>query len=242
MTLGERIERSLAIAGMTVKDLERALDGVEGASYANLHRYKSDKKSRPSADLLHAVAGAAGVDPEWLVTGDGEPTEDLAAERAHEGALATEVTTAGPDYVLREIRRGFDPESDPKDARYPDVTPFVRAALFRAWRIKRHGNRRAYVDAQLGGHEIRDVDIRAGERLEDRRAADHAELVSDMDVEAARQVGRSLRSVLDALDTDYTRMDSASWERFALGVAQAIEASAGQPMAPADADDNSEED
>lgn len=83
MTVGERVGEALEIADMSVKGLQRALEekDVEGGSYANLHRLKGGKKERPSAELLHAVAEATGVDFVWLVTGEGEPTEARKAAR-----------------------------------------------------------------------------------------------------------------------------------------------------------------
>lgn len=75
-TLGDRIEVALDFAGMSVKDLEADLEkeGVEGGSYANLHRLKSNKMERPSAGLLYGIAKATGVRLPWLVADDGEMT------------------------------------------------------------------------------------------------------------------------------------------------------------------------
>lgn len=111
-TLGARVAEALERADMTVKDLERALEraGVEGGSYANLHRLKSDKLSRPSAELVHGIARATDVDAGWLVTGEGEATPE--EERR---ARAEEAATAGAELledVERGVAEGFGPGAD----------------------------------------------------------------------------------------------------------------------------------
>jgi len=231
MTVGDRMEEALRLADMTVRDLEEALtaEGVRGGSYANLHRLKSDKLKRPSAGLLHAIADATEVDPEWLVTGQGEPTEAREKERHEADTLTRDMTSGTPDYVLQEIRRAFDQDTDPKRSRLPDSTPFARAVLFQAWRTRRHALYRRTVDRQPGGRDVREVELRAAATITDQRSAERGEMVAAEDKAAAHQVGRAARRLLDALEVDLRSMDDSAWDGLALSVLQAIRATADVP-------------
>lgn len=193
MTLGERIEQALEMADMTVKDLEAALDkaGVEGGSYANLHRLKSDKMERPSAGLLFGIADATDVNVRWLVADAGPRTEEeAAAER--DVATRAEATEADPEWE-RDIRFKWDVLAalgvSPPDLVTPDfreddegrVVPEDAVRLMTAWANSVNaGQVNAWVPPLM---EVRRRINADGEAL-----------------------GRALRGPLEALDLDANAM------------------------------------
>lgn len=61
MVNGDRLRAALKAAGMTQAELAEA----SGVSAAAVSRYTSGKRS-PSRETLGAIAGALGVNPQWL--------------------------------------------------------------------------------------------------------------------------------------------------------------------------------
>jgi len=55
--------------------------GLSASHVGQLLRERLGK--RPSVDTISALAAAAGVDPQWLMTGEGSPSPTTRAEEAH---------------------------------------------------------------------------------------------------------------------------------------------------------------
>lgn len=75
--IGDRLHRILEERSMSIyklhKEVEKRTDGARGSSYSGLRHYVTGAVKRPRPDIIEAAAHALGVDPEWLLTGEGSP-------------------------------------------------------------------------------------------------------------------------------------------------------------------------
>lgn len=176
---------------------------VRGSSYQMLHRYLADETT-PPPDFIAAAAKLLGVRPEWLATGEGEPTAEHGLEaRAGAKALASgaglepggrmlhfDDTPAGRRLaeVERHIVRGLGAWGMPQ--RSPAV-----AVLVRAWR-------KLWMSAFLRGEM-------AG--LDD-------EGLQELDKELAFRVGRAAAAPLRELGA-VGRLEEEPYQDYLVGMA-----------------------
>lgn len=75
-TVGSRLEKAIARAGITKSELSKRLEeaGVRGATRRSVYNYTLDR-TKPSISWLQAAADTLGVSWEWLATGEGPATE-----------------------------------------------------------------------------------------------------------------------------------------------------------------------
>lgn len=66
------------VLDLTLKDFATRV----GTSQGYVHELETEKKDKPSADLLQRIADTFGVRREWLEKGEGEPRPGVAEEAA----------------------------------------------------------------------------------------------------------------------------------------------------------------
>ncbi|HEU4407888.1 MAG TPA: helix-turn-helix transcriptional regulator [Polyangiaceae bacterium] len=109
-------------SGLSMGDLSKKA-GFSRTYLSALLRGEIDKRG-PSADSLRKIAEAAGVDPDWIVTGKGSPGAGLPATKHESGEID----------VSAYRRTGDDPYPDREDALIvlgPHLDPRVKKLLLR---------------------------------------------------------------------------------------------------------------
>lgn len=77
--VGDRLRQAIdSHESMSIRKFQKRIDetGVDGTAYATVHGYlKEDSTREPSLDFLNEAARILGVRREWLILGEGRPTE-----------------------------------------------------------------------------------------------------------------------------------------------------------------------
>lgn len=109
--LSTRLREAIAHSPFdSIKQFQQALEeeaekhGLRGASYSQFHRYLQ-KEQVPPLPLLRGIADLAGVRPEWLVFGDGEPT--ATEEAVRRGQVAADEVYGQPNPAVQEFIREY---------------------------------------------------------------------------------------------------------------------------------------
>ena len=198
----ERLEAAREYAGLSVRALHLEMQEreVPGSSYPNVHRYLKGELE-PSLGFLREAADVMHVRPKWLIADAGEMTEEAERARLVEARAARGDIEDPPEFIVQDIRSGFDPDTPPTETEWwLSGRPVAVAELVAATRRKQ----RAYRMATGFG---------------DDAPAEEADSIA---AEMAIRVGEALRATLDALDVDPESMDHDAREDFIRGMATAI--------------------
>ena len=159
--------------------------------------------------------------PYWTLKDDNDHPRQLGAVEGYDQFLDeldrawTRMAVAeAAGHVLSAVRVGFSGDVS-EDGRWLETDDFARAALVHAWRRRREGVQRNMDEPTVSASLLPDGEDTQpdpeGTRL-------------------AREIGRALRSTLDALNVHHAQLSQDAREDFVMGKVQAITATAHIPF------------